>query len=125
MLLLQILIISLAINIVIGQLLSRSDKFLFNFIQWHHLYTGITMMVFGTYFIIQAFILSSIFLLVIGILTFSIGFYLSVDDIGQHRLQVVLKNPSYISFGHYFGKPLYHIRRWLIQVTGWQWLGKI
>jgi hypothetical protein len=54
-----------------------------------------------------------------------VGFWLIVDDIGQHRLQRVNNNPHYYSYGHYIGKPVYWLRRWLVEKTGWKWLYRI
>jgi hypothetical protein len=89
--------------------------FIFDYKAWHHLYTGFILMIIGI------FILPSMW----GIVLISIGTWLFLDDLGQHRLQYVYNNPKYHSYGHYIGKPFYQMRRWLIKKYNWTWLNKI
>ena len=85
---------------------------------WHHLYTGIIMLGVGIY--LNNWEHSYLW----GTILTAIGTWLTIDDIGQHRLQRVYDNPDYHSYGHYIGKPLYQLRRWLIKKYGWEWLNK-
>ena len=83
---------------------------MFDYTRYHHLYTGIILIVIGL-------ILNNIWIT-------SVGVWLTLDDIGQHRLQKVYDDPNYHSFGHYIGRPLYSLRRWLVAKLGWEWLNK-
>ena len=74
---------------------------IFNWKQWHHLYTGIIMIIIGICW------LPSIW----GIIFIALGTWLTIDDIGQHRLQKVYNNTSYHSYGHYIGKPFFQLNR--------------
>ena len=89
--------------------------FMFDPKGWHHLYTGLIMIGVGIW------LLPSVW----GIVLIAIGTWLTLDDVGQHRLQRVNDNPNYHSYGHYIGKPLYQLRRWLIKKYGWEWLNKL
>ena len=84
--------------------------------QWHHLYTGSVLIGIGIYLVLSG-------CLWLGISLIAVGFWLVVDDAGQHILQ--MNDVRYHSFGNYIGKPLYHFRRWLVKKTGWEWLNKI
>ena len=95
------------------------DKyFMFDTKGWHHLYTGIILFGVGIWLLCMGNI-------VWGTVLTSIGFWLILDDVGQHRLQRVNNDPNYHSYGHYLGKPLYQFRRWLVKKYGWEWLNKI
>ena len=85
--------------------------FVIDFTGWHHLYTGIILMIVSMWWG--------------GCLLFAIGFWLALDDIGQHRLKKVQQDMTYQSYGHYIGKPLYRLRQWLVKKYGWNWLNKI
>ena len=92
------------------------DKyFMFDVKGWHHLYSGLIMMGVGIWLLPTVW----------GIILIAIGTWLTIDDIGQHRLQRVNGDPNYHSYGHYIGKPLYQFRRWLVKKYSWEWLNKI
>lgn len=96
---------------MLEKLKAISDSWwMFEFDRYHHLYTGIILIIIGL-------ILNCIWIT-------SIGVWLTLDDIGQHRLQKVYDDPSYHSFGHYIGKPFYQLRQWLVKKYGWEWLNK-
>ena len=83
--------------------------FMFSFKGWHHLYTGLIMMGVGIWQLCMGNI-------VWGTILTSFGFWLILDDVGQHRLQRVNDDPNY---------HLYQLRRWLVKKYGWDWLNKI
>jgi len=91
--------------------------FMFNTKGWHHLYSGIILIGVGIW---QLYIGNIVW----GTILTSIGTWSMIDDIGQHRLQRVNNDANYHSYGHYLGKPLYQLRRWLIKKYGWDWLNK-
>ena len=91
--------------------------FYFRTNEWHHLYTGIILVVLG--------ILSGVSFTVMAIL-WTFGWLLIGDDIGQHVMQGVLHNPNYHTPWHYAGKPFYVLRGWLIKkYPECRWLGKL
>ena len=85
---------------------------LYNWHRYHHLYTGLIMLSVGIWLSFSVW----------GTILIAIGTWLTIDDVGQHRLQKAYNNPNYHSFGHYLGRPLYQLRRWLIKNYGWEWL---
>jgi len=89
--------------------------FMFDPHQWHHLYTGILLWIAGITLLLTGRI-------GLGVALTNIGAWMILDDVGQHRLQRVYNDPGYYSYGHYLGKPFYHLRRYLIRRFGWKWL---
>jgi len=83
----------------------------FNVLRWHHLYTGLIIIVIGWFCAGW-----------IAWLFFAVGCWLLIDDITQHIIQK--KDSNYHSLGHRLGRPLYHLRRWIIKKTGWKWLNR-
>ena len=90
----------------------------YDWTRYHHLYTGLILIGIGIWQLCMGNIIW-------GTVLTSIGTWLTIDDAGQHRLQRVYDDPNYHSYGHYIGKPLYQLRRWLIKKYGWEWLNKL
>ncbi len=88
----------------------------FDYGAYHHLYTGLIMLGVGIW------LLPSVW----GTILIAIGTWLTLDDVGQHRLQRVYDDPNYYSYGHFLGRPAYQLRRWLIKkFPNLSWLNKL
>lgn len=87
--------------------------FYFEVFRWHHLYTGLIL--FG----ISLSRLDTIY----DIPLFCLSIWMIIDDVGQHIMQAVY-GKNYQSFGHYIGRPCYHLRNWIIRQTKWTWLDR-
>jgi len=113
----QILFICIFTLVLIRFIMAKSKAFNFNFLEYHHLDTGWIMVWVSIYLIhIGSFIWAT--------LLYLIGLFLAIDDTIQHMHQV--ENPSYHSFGHKIGRPIYHLINWLAKNVSWlKWLRRL